>query len=225
MRGETFSLSEAFRFGWDGFKRNLGVALGLGLAWFAVILLLNGMAQITERYVGLTLGFSLLAELVDIFMAFVWIRFALGVVDGRSVRLHELLPEGTRLLDYLAVSILYGALVLIGLVALVIPGIYLAVRFAFVGFLVADGRAEVLGAFRQSSTLTTDARWKLLLFGFLLLLLNLAGAFLFGIGLVVTVPISALAAAHVYRRLLAVCAERERVLVGAPGSPPMPMPA
>ncbi|MBX3187845.1 MAG: hypothetical protein KF819_12550, partial [Labilithrix sp.] len=62
-------------------------------------------------------------------------------------------------------------------------------------------RVDPLGAFRYSSDLTRGVRWRLFLFGVLLAALNVVGAFLLGVGLIVTIPISAFAMAHVYRRL------------------------
>jgi hypothetical protein len=225
----SFSRAEALRFGWESFKTNLGPSLGIGAVAMVTTLLLNGFAQAAEQRAPLTLALEVLLQLAQAFFALVWVRFALRVHDARDVRrdvqpltptpfaLRELVPDLMTLLDYLAVSILYGLLVLAGLLLLVVPGIYLAVRYGLVAFLVADRRADVLGAFHQSSELTRGSRWSLLLLGLLLLVFNLFGAMLFGIGLLVTIPISAFTGAFVYRRLTA--RAHERLIIGPPASP------
>jgi hypothetical protein len=216
MDGRAFSISEALRFGWETLKRNLGLSVGLVAAGAAGMWIVNGLAQATHRAPGLAMGFTLLSQLVQVFWAVVWIRFALAVHDGRSVVLRELVPDGRTFLQYLAVSILYGLLVIVGLVLLVVPGIYLAVRYGFAGFLVADGRAEVPDAFHQSSELTHGERWQLFAFALALLVINVIGAVLFGIGLLFTIPISAFAATLVYRRLLERAESRHRAFPEAP---------
>lgn len=219
MNGESFSISETLRFGWDALKRNISMSVGLSFASLAAMFLLNGFTQASQRHATLSLGFTLLTQLAQVFFALIWIRFALAVHDGQQVQARDLLPDGTTFLNYLAVSVIYGVLVTAGLILLVVPGIYLAVRYGLASFLVADGRTtDVLGAFRQSSELTRGLRWRLFLFGVVLALVNIAGAILFGIGLLVTVPMSAFASALVYRRL-ATRAAHDAYLAG----PPAPM--
>jgi uncharacterized membrane protein len=204
MNGETFSVNEALRYGWEAFKRNLAMAVGLGFTSLAVMFVLNGFTQATQQHAHtmLSFGASLVAQLVQVFLAFLWVRFALAVHDGQEVRPRDLLPDGATFLTYLAVSILYGLLVTAGLILLVVPGVYLAVRYGLVGFLVVDHRTtDALGAFHQSAELTRGWRGRLFLLGLVLVLLNIAGAVLFGVGLLVTMPVTAFASALVYRRL------------------------
>lgn len=220
MNGEPFSINEALRYGWDALKRNISMSIGLSFASLAAMFLLNGLTQASQRHATLSLGFTLLTQLAQVFFALLWVRFALAVHDGQQIHARDLLPDGTTFLNYLAVSLIYGVLVGAGLILLVVPGLYLAVRYGLAGFLVADGRTtDVLGAFRQSSELTRGQRWRLFLFGVVLLLINIAGGILFGIGLLVTVPMSAFAATLVYRRL-ATRAAHDQLLAG----PPSPMP-
>jgi uncharacterized membrane protein len=216
MTGESFSIGEALRFGWDAFKRNIAIALALGVASLAIMMLLNGIVEATRPHGMLSLAFRFVAQLAQIGFGFLWVRLALGVYDGRHVDARELWPDATMFLEYLAVSIIYGVLVAAGLILLVVPGIYLAVRYGLASFLVADGRVtDVLGAFRQSSELTRGRRLKLFLFGLVLVLMNVAGAILLGVGLLVTLPVTAFAAALVYRQL-ATRAAHEQWLAGPP---------
>jgi uncharacterized membrane protein len=219
MNGEPFSTSEALRFGWDAFKRNIATSIALGFASLAIMFTLNGFTQAAQHHGTLSLGFTLLAQLAQIFFGFLWIRFALAVHDGRPVRTRELWPEGSLFVNYLAVAIIYGLLVTAGLILLVIPGIYLAVRYGLAPFLVADGRTtDVLGAFRESSELTRGRRGHLFLFGLAVVVLNILGGIFFGVGLLVSMPVTTLAAALVYRRL-AVRAAQDSFYAG----PPAPM--
>jgi uncharacterized membrane protein len=200
MNSDAFTPTEALRYGWETFKRNVGPALLLALATLLVTFVFD-VAQGSRRADAVAFGSTLFSQVAHALLSFLWIRFALAVHDARAITTRELLPSGLMLLHFLAASILYGLLVAAGLVLLIVPGIYLAVRYGLVGFLVADGRADPIGAFHQSSALTRGMRGKLFVLGLLLLVVNLVGAMFFGIGLLLTLPVSAFAATHVYRRL------------------------
>ncbi|MDB4935714.1 MAG: hypothetical protein JWP87_2686, partial [Labilithrix sp.] len=203
MNARPFSIGEAIALGWDTFKRNIGLSIGLAAGNVLTIMIVDGLAEAARDYALLASALGFLSQLLQVFWSLVWIRFALRVYDAREVRPRDLVPDAKRYLEFLAVSVLYALLVTAGLLLLVIPGIYLSVRYAFVGFLVADERAEVLDAFHQSSLLTKGARWRIFFLMLLLAVLNLVGALFFGLGLLFTIPTSLFAMARVYRQLAA----------------------
>jgi hypothetical protein len=62
---------------------------------------------------------------------------------------------------------LTGILVLLGLIAFIIPGIVLLVRYAFLDEVVVLEGADALEARRRSTELTVGRRWQILAAGFL----------------------------------------------------------
>jgi hypothetical protein len=77
---------------------------------------------------------------------------------------------------------------------------YIALRLSMVRFAVVDGSA-VEESIKRSVGMTREYKWEVLLFIVVILLLNLLGMALFMVGLLVTIPISTLAFAHVYLAL------------------------
>jgi len=69
------------------------------------------------------------------------------------------------------VSILYGLAVVVGLVFLLVPGIYLGVRFLFVSQAVVIERASVGEAFRRSTALVRGSWWRVFAIGIVLYIL------------------------------------------------------
>ena len=219
MNGESFSISEALRFGWDALKRNISMSVGLSFASLAAMFLLNGFTQASQRHAMLSLGFTLLTQLAQVFFALIWIRFALAVHDGQQVQARDLLPDGTTFLNYLAVSVIYGG-ARHGRAHPARRARHLSRRALRLGELprrrrTNDRRARCvpteLGAHARAAVEALPVR-------VVLALVNIAGAILFGIGLLVTVPMSAFASALVYRRL-ATRAAHDAYLAG----PPAPM--
>lgn len=78
--------------------------------------------------------------------------------------------------------------------------IYLAVRYSMVRYAVID-HAGVRGSLHKSWRMTQGVMWKLLLFVLAALVLNLLGAIPFGLGLLITLPVTMIAFAHVYLKL------------------------
>ena len=64
-----------------------------------------------------------------------------------------------------------------------------------------DYGAEILESLTISSKLTHGVKWHLLGFFIVLAALNIAGALLLLIGLLVTLPVSMIAYAHIYLKL------------------------
>ncbi len=92
-------------------------------------------------------------------------------------------------------------MVAIGLVLLVVPGVYLGVRYALFGFCFAEGETSPLRCFRQSAIQSKGTTMGLLRILAALLVLNLLGASLLALGLFITVPLSVLVMTDVYRQL------------------------
>ncbi len=75
--------------------------------------------------------------------------------------------------------------------------VYFALRLSMVRYAILDG-AHVVESLEKSSRITRGVKGKLLLFVGVLVCLNILGLLAFIVGLLVTIPVSALAFAHVY---------------------------
>lgn len=79
--------------------------------------------------------------------------------------------------------------------------VYISIRFLFVEYYVIDKNAGPTKALDASTRAVRGYGWKLLWLLVLLLLLNLLGVVCIVVGLLVSVPVSALAIVHAYRQL------------------------
>lgn len=195
-----FSIAEAVTYSWTAVFRNFAPVMLVSVVVFAgnalvfLISTVNGNA-------GLGLAFQLLGVLVDLLLVLGLVRASLDVVQGRTPKLAEVFrPDGYG--PYLLASILFLVGVWLGIVLLVVPGVIFGIVFQFYGYVVAehpDVPATV--ALQRSAQITRGVRIRLFGLSVVLLLLNLAGAMLCVVGLVVTYAITAIALAYVYRLL------------------------
>ena len=122
-------------------------------------------------------------------------------IDGETPQIGDLFASLDRGPAYLFALGIYFLAVSCGLVLLIVPGIYLAIRYCLFAQIITDTAALALPALRKAAELA-HGHWvalgALFLIGFLL---NIGGMALLGIGLVVSFPVSLLAIAGFYRSL------------------------
>ncbi len=96
----------------------------------------------------------------------------------------------------------WGAIGVAGFFALagLLVAVYFALRFSMGQYAIIEG-AKVMESLRKSWRMTRGAMGKLILFMLAFGLLNLIGIIPLGLGLLITIPLTSLAMAHVYLKL------------------------
>jgi len=84
---------------------------------------------------------------------------------------------------------------------LVIPGIIWAIKFQYFSYLMVDRGMGPIDALKESAKITEGVRTNLFFLKLLLVVINIVGMLFFVVGLLVTIPISIMAEAYVYRKL------------------------
>ncbi len=92
-------------------------------------------------------------------------------------------------------------LTLLGFICFILPGIYLVVVWMFALALVVDKRLDFWPAMELSRKVISKRWWKFLGFWLVLLLINVVGLVPFGLGLLITVPISLAATMYAYEEV------------------------
>ncbi len=82
-----------------------------------------------------------------------------------------------------------------------LPGVYVAVRYCLFGHVIAASESSAVEALREAGALTLGRWWAMGRFLAVVLAINVAGAALLGLGLLVSFPVSLLATASLYRTL------------------------
>jgi uncharacterized membrane protein len=195
-------IEKAVRFGWDTFKNNVEFVLAVEIAAFFAIAIVNWATALMETISGyheVVIAFAdfVLSMIVNLGA----IKIALKYRDGEKVEFANLFDSFGILPAFIAAAVLTALAVGIGLMFLIIPGIIIAVRFCFYGFFVIDEDAGPIDAIHRSVRLTEGVGFDLFLFAMLLAGINFLGVLALGLGLFVSIPVSILATAYVYRDL------------------------
>ncbi|MDD4290305.1 MAG: hypothetical protein PHH83_03475 [Patescibacteria group bacterium] len=94
------------------------------------------------------------------------------------------------------INIILGVL---GLASLVFMIIY-SIRLSYYPYFITEG-SGIINSLKNSNKITKKLVWSLLVLGFVLGLINLLGLLCLGVGILVTIPISYVATAYVYKKM------------------------
>ncbi|MEK9173862.1 MAG: hypothetical protein AAB845_01190 [Patescibacteria group bacterium] len=123
------------------------------------------------------------------------------VRTGQEGKIGEIIGQKDIYLQALIGNLIYYVLMVIGFILLIIPGVYVFVRFLLLPYVFVDQKLGWQEALKEASRLSDGDRWNLLGFVALLVLMNIVGALLLVVGLLVSIPVSAIAMAMVYEHL------------------------
>ena len=199
MKHLPFLIGESLQFGWHTMRAHSALVFRVVLTLLALEV---ARAIVQKVLAGSALG--LLASLV-LFAATAVLgigatRIALRLAQGHSAHYADIVPPMRLLWPYLAAALLTGLAVIGGLILLILPGVWVAVRLSMVRFEVIDG-AGIRESLNKSWALTEGHFWRLFLFMLALIVLNVLGALAFMVGLLISIPVTMLAYAHVYQKL------------------------
>lgn len=144
--------------------------------------------------------------IVSMLLSYFWqigqMRLFIGKIRDASAPL-SLIWSGTDVfVKFVFAALRYALIVFGGMLLLIIPGIYLSLKYMFVLYLVADRNMNISDAFKASAMMTDGVKWQIMGIGFLAGCFGLAGIILLGVGLLVTIPVAMLTSYVMYNTLL-----------------------
>jgi hypothetical protein len=131
----------------------------------------------------------IVTNVVSIYLSLGVARIGLNLVSGKEFSVAMMFGEGRKLLRAIGASILYGAMVVVGLVLLIVPGIYLALRYGQFLNAIVDRDMGVLESLKYSSSITTNNRMNLFLLALLSIAIFIAGVLALVVGLIFAYPV------------------------------------
>jgi hypothetical protein len=190
--GYEVKVSEYLRQGWEMFQQNIGEFIGFTLIVFAI------SAVSSMLHGGGSFIFSSLAA--PLYAGFGIAAFKR--LSGQQLQFSDFFKGFNYFLPLFLAGLAMGLLVAVGLVLLILPGIYLAVGYSFVMLLIVDYRMEFWQAMETSRKIVAKQWFAIFWLAIVLGLLNLCGALALGVGLLVTVPVSSCAVAIAYKDII-----------------------
>lgn len=203
-QAEIFSRSEAIKFGFQVAKKNIFFFLGVMVIWAFITIIsssvqgsLNANKQILVSFL-----FSLFMWVINSIFAMGVIKITLEFVSGKNPKIKDIYYT-KKVFNFILASLIRGFVVVLGLIFFIIPGIIFSIKLQYADYLIVDKKLDAVDGLKQSWEMTKGVKWKLFVFGIILGLINVLGILCLLVGLLITVPLTMVANAFVYRKLLA----------------------
>lgn len=224
--GPTLSVGDAIGYGWTKFKDNALVWIGMVVIAFLIQAAINflfglGNSGDTDMDGGVSFGFgiwqiigTIVSTIVGYLISAAFVRGALHETDGNKPGFGSFF-QFTNVGAVIVAGLLVGLATGIGLVLCIIPGLVVAFFTWWTMQFVIDRDQDGVTAIKSSFSAISSNAGTLLLLALALFGINIVGALLCGLGLLVTIPLTIIASTYAYR-----------VVTGGPvaGAPTAPEP-
>lgn len=197
----TFSIENSIKFGWETFKKRPWFLIGAA----AIMLVLSSISSTVSESMHQNGMISLIGFLISLGVSTLidmgLTALTLKAHDNIETVKYEDLWHPKPFWKYLGASILTGLIVAVGLVLLIVPGVIFALMFFFVKFIMIERELMPVEALKESARITSGHKWALLGLLLFAIVINIVGALCLLVGLLVSIPVTALSVAHAYRSL------------------------
>lgn len=204
MQQLSIDLASLLKFSFQKYKSYASFIIGAVLTFIvlAVVPQIYFMMRAPESPTLETQLISFLLTAVQIFLSLGFTKLMLLLVQDAPVSVADMFNNFGDFFSYFVASFLYGLAVSVGLLLLIVPGIWIAIRFQFFPYFIIENGDSSFTALQKSFYMTKDLLLELFVFGVAVVFLNLIGALLFGIGVIFTYPLTTMATAVIYRSLI-----------------------
>jgi uncharacterized membrane protein len=205
------TLGEAWR-GLKGFKLKCHIALILYFLVFLGATIVYGIAVTMivssgadQSVIGvMSMVFQLVITVVSLPMTYALLIMAMRHAHDKSVSAGEVFRHFGAVLSLFVAYVLEVILIMIGLILLVLPGIYLMFAYMYAMPLIIEKKMGPWHAMEVSRRALTKVWFRFFGLMWLIMLINMLGMLTLGIAWIWTIPWSILAMALVYEKIFGV---------------------
>ncbi|TYP92113.1 Protein of unknown function (DUF975) [Fodinibius salinus] len=202
MQQRSIDLAQLFSYSFQQFKKYAIFIVGATLTLLVVgglpqtYFMLNAPQNPTIK----TQFFSFVITLIQAFLSLGFTKLMLLLVQDKPASTTDMFNNFRPFISYFVGSFLYGIATVLGLLLFIVPGIFIMIRFQFYPYIILEENdITAFSALKKSYMLTEGLSLELFLLGVSIFALNIAGILLFGIGILFSYPLTAMATAVVYK--------------------------
>ena len=201
-----FMISEVFGTSW---KHTIWVLVGLfiGFSILSMIVTLFGMPA-QGSIVGRVIV-QIVSLLISCIFMLGYVKNIFQALDGEEPQFSAYGQQSRKIITYLIANILFSIAVCIGMVLLIIPGIYLYLRLQFFTAFIVEEDCGIIESLQKSWNMTQGQTLPLFLLLLTMIGTAIVGCILFFVGFFVAVPLIYMMQCYTFRKLNTISTEEE----------------
>jgi uncharacterized membrane protein len=196
-----FTISEVFKTSWKLTKSQIWVLAGLFIGFTILSSIISLFGTPAEGSTIGTFVVSLISLIISSLFVLGYYKNLFQTIDGEEPQFSAYGQESRKVFTYLITNIIYSCILIIGLILLVIPGIYLALRLQFYTAFIVEENAGIKESLQKSWKLTEGQTMPLFLILLTTIGISIIGCIFFFIGLFVAIPLSYMMQCYIFRKL------------------------
>lgn len=197
MKNKNFSIIAALREGWELTKVNIGF-----LITYQIILIFLALLFTPFNEIGVLSAFvAVIGWLIITLGKMGFFQSSLMLTKGLKPSLHQFYSNWPLFLPWIVSAFLFIIMFSVGLALFIIPGLWVWSIFGFFPFFILDKGMGPVEALKKSADATQGIRLHALLLFLACAGLNILGLICFGVGLLITAPVTLIAITVVYRKI------------------------
>lgn len=201
-----FMISEVLSTSWKYTKSQIWVLAGLFIGYFILSSLIGVLLMPAQGSIVGNIIANLLSIVISCAFMLGYIKNMFQTLDGEEPQFSAYGSQSRKIVTYFVASLIYIIAVSIGIILLLVPGIYLAVRLQFCTQFIVEENCGITESLKKSWQLTEGQVMPLLLLLLTMIGIALVGCILFFIGIFVAMPLIYMMQCYVFRKLNAVSA-------------------
>jgi hypothetical protein len=214
-RDYEVKIGDYFSRGWEIFKQYAWAFILFTLVTFLIAGLVSmlpsplGLRTFGDNPLG---GANILTNILSPILGVGYYFVAFQIIRNRAYSFGDFFNGFKKFLPVFLTAFVSSILIALGFILLILPGIYLAVAYLFAQLFVVDKSLNFWSAMESSRKVITKKWFSFFGLVLLLALLNVLGAIVLGIGLLVTIPLSACVVAAAYEDVVGLNSVAEQAL-------------
>lgn len=192
----SISIKDVFRKGWELTKENLWFFIGYQIILYA---LMGVFSSYNEGFAASL--WQLLGWVMMIIVKMGLYNSSLLIAKGVKPTFDQLYKNWDLFIPWVVASFLMAIMFFIGLLLFIVPAGYVIARYGLFPFFILDKKLGPVEALKAAAQASEGVRWPLFLVFLACAGLDILGLMLFGVGLLITVPVTLIALATVYLEL------------------------
>jgi hypothetical protein len=219
---KTFKFRESLKNAWEVYKKNWKLILSSFAAYLGLVSFLSSMDSLPKPLITGAI-WDIISAIFSIYISFLLAKGILKFIDTDQVGVEDLRFTNKQIITFIKTiglllvagliiagiisAVLFLAIIINKLVALVLAIIiviivlYVALRLSFVTLFLTDhaSHMEPVAIIKDLWNRTDRKITQIILLGLKITLLNILGFFALGVGLIITMPLSAIIKTKFYR--------------------------
>jgi len=195
----TFSVSEILGSSWKYLKEQIWILIGLLIGYFIISGILNIFIS-PDNIIMSSIGAIMMLMISNIFYLGYY-KNMFQTIDNIEPQFSAYGQQAYKVFTSIIASLIIFMLTVIGLILLIVPGIYVSIRLQFFMCFIVEEDAGIMDSIQKSWTLTEDKVMPLFILGLAQIGIAILGLLFLGIGVLVAIPLIYMSQCYVFRKL------------------------